>query len=65
MSTKPRGTPSDPVTANEVVTPPATTVSGAEAAMIMSVIEGTPSTRRLRPGSCEAAVACAAFGLVL
>ena len=37
--------PSRPVTAKLLGTPPATTVSGAEAAMIMKTSEGTPIRR--------------------
>jgi hypothetical protein len=46
----PNGIAVEPVTASAVVTPPATTVSGAEAATTRKAIDRTPSLRL--PPSC-------------
>lgn len=70
MRTTPRrtnesGIPSSPVTAKLLGTPPATTVSGAEAAMIMKTSAGVPI--RLPSSLAEAgtdSVCCAAAALM-
>ena len=54
--------PSSPVTAKLLGTPPATTVRGAEAAMMVNTSPGTPIRRA--PSDSSAAGCCRASGAV-
>ena len=57
MMTYTSGMPSRLVTAKLVGTPPATTVSGADAATTKNTMSATPSERRPRWAPCASSVA--------